>query len=259
MFEVYRFSQAEILTFILVLMRVSVFLVAWPVFGTNNVPTPVKILLSVLLTIILFPIVGHGKISPGDLEQFYVWLLVREAFLGVTLGYLGRLFFFAISICAQIVSDSIGLSSVHLLNPTTEERASAIEQFYTLLATLFFLGLNGHHLFLSGLVKSYEIVPVSLQALQMSALGGMGVLVQAITVTGVKLAAPVFISIFCMNVAMGIVGRAVPQINVLVTSMPVNILVGIFILVVSIPLLMTGMGELLNDAVSNIFGVLKSF
>ncbi|HEX4923131.1 MAG TPA: flagellar biosynthetic protein FliR [Bdellovibrionales bacterium] len=259
MFEIYKFNQAEILTFILVMLRISVFLVSWPVFSSGNVPAPVKVLLGLVLSIVMFPAIGHERLSAAELERFYIWLMMREAFIGLALGFLARFFFFAISICAQIASDSIGLSSVQLLNPTTNDRSSAIEEFYTILGTLFFLGLNGHHIFISGLAKSYEILPVSLNALNMAALGSAGALAQSVTVMGLKLSAPVLVSIFCMNLAMGIIGRAVPQINVLVTSMPINILVGFFVLIISIPLLLTGMGELLNQTIAGVFGVLKGF
>jgi flagellar biosynthesis protein FliR len=258
MIEVYKFSQSEILSFILVLLRISTFLVAWPVFGSSNVPAPVKILLGLILTVILFPIAGRDRLDAAALDQYYFWLMMREAFVGIAMGFLARFFFFAISICAQIVSDSIGLSSIQLLNPTTSDRSTAVEEFYTMLATLLFLGMNGHHLFISGLAKSYEMIPLSLKGLELAALGNMAALTQIVTIIGVKLAAPVFIAVFLMNIAMGIVGRAVPQINVFVTSMPVNILVGLFVLIISVPLLLTGMGDLLNDTLIGVFGILKS-
>jgi flagellar biosynthesis protein FliR len=259
MFEVYNFSQVEILTFILVMVRISVFLVAWPVFSSSNVPPPAKILLGLSLTMVMFPAAGRDRLDAASIEQFYFWLIMREAFVGLALGFLARFFFFAISISAQIASDSIGLSSIQLMNPTTHDQSTAIEEFYTLLATLFFLGLNGHHIFIAGLAKSYEIVPLSLKALELGGLSNMGAIAQSVMVMGVKLSAPVLVSIFCMNVAMGIIGRAVPQINVLVTSMPVNIMVGLFVLIISIPLMLTGMGELLNETITGVFGVLKSF
>ena len=258
MIEVYQFSQTEILTFILVLLRVSVFLVSWPVFGTSYIPGPAKILLGLILASLMFPVAGRDRLPIEDLEQFYIWLLVREVFIGLALGFLARFFFFAISIAAQIISDSIGLSAIQLLNPTTEDRGSAIEQFYAILATLFFLGLNGHHIFLSGLAKSYEFLPLTTRGLDLTGLIQVGELSQLVMVIGLKLAAPVFISIFCMNVAMGIIGRAVPQIHVLVTSMPVNILAGLAVMFASIPLLMTGMGDLLNDTIAAVFGIMKS-
>jgi flagellar biosynthesis protein FliR len=259
MFEVYRFSEVEILSFILVLMRISVFLVTWPVFGTASVPTSAKVLTSLIVTIVLFPIVGIHRLDAAAIERFYFWLLMREALIGITLGFLTRFFFFTISVCAQIVSDSIGLSSVQLFDPSIQDRSTVIEQFYTMLATLFFLGINGHHAFISGLVQSYEIVPLSLKALNLATYQNVGPLVQAVTVAGIKLSAPVFIAIFCMNIAMGIIGRAVPQINVLVTTIPVNILVGLFVMLISIPLLLASMSGLLNEAIVGVFGFLKSY
>src|SRR5205809_317008 len=104
MIEVYRFSEAEILTFFLVLLRLSVFLVSWPVFGTSHVPGYAKILLGLVLAMVMFPIVGTHRLSQEALDQFYIWLILREAMIGLSLGFLSRFFFFTISICAQVIS-----------------------------------------------------------------------------------------------------------------------------------------------------------
>lgn len=256
--NVFNFSNVEILAFSLVLLRVSSFVVAWPVFGTQSVPAPVKILLALTLSIVLLPVVSWAQIEADLMSNYLAWMAVREVCIGLTLGFLCRFFFFAVSIGGQVISLSMGLSNAQLLNPALGISGSAVEQFEVAIATLFFLGIQGHHLFLEGLAESFRVIPLSIEALNLSSFAHFGMMVQEVLIIGIKIAAPVMISIFFMNLAMGIVGRAVPQINVLVTSLPVNIGVGFLVLIISIPLFIGEMDILLNSMAERLFMFMKA-
>jgi len=188
-----------------------------------------------------------------------MWISLREAFIGLTIGYLSRIFFLALSISGQIMSISMGLSGVQLFNPTIGERATALDQFQILIGSLIFLAILGHHLFLEALMQSFTLVPISTSGLSFELFKSFGEYLDIITAIGLKLAAPVMVSIMIMNIMMGIIGRAVPQINVLVTSMPVNILVGFIVLIVSIPVIMGQMQGIVELSHVSIFKLLKSY
>src|SRR5690606_5611667 len=160
-----------------------------------------------------------------------IGLSVKEIFVGVSLGYLARMFFFAVSIAGQIMATSIGLASAQLYNPQMGSQTTSVEELKVILASMFYLGIQGHHLFISGLAESFNFPPLGRLARSFGGLEQMGVLVQQVMEIGVKISAPVLISILFVNIAMAVIGRAVPQINVLITSLPVNILVGLFILI----------------------------
>ena len=87
-------------------------------------------------------------------------LVIKEAFVGLCFGMLARMFFQSLAMAGQIISVSMGISSVQLFNPMMEESSGAFDQFLIIFGTLFFLAVNGHHIFIGGLVHTYNIVPI---------------------------------------------------------------------------------------------------
>ncbi len=259
MFPAFAFNEREILVFALVLIRIVSFVIAWPVFSVFSVPNHAKVLLSLLIAGLLFPIVEKGSLTIAMLSLEIAWLSIKEAFLGLCLGYVCRFFFFATTIGGNVISTSMGLASGQMFNPALGTTSSTFEQFFNILATLFFLAVNGHHLFLSGLVRSFELIPISTTGLDYHVFAESGLFIKEICIMGLQMAAPVMVAVFFMNVAMGIIGRAVPQINVLVTSLPVNVLTGMAVVLMMIPLLMVEMANYMDGLSSYLFRFLKAF
>ena len=258
MFEIYNFSLTEIYSFILVLIRISVFFFLFPFFSMTSVPAMLKILFSVLLTMVIFPTVGWQKLESSDIDSQLFWLAGREALVGFVMGGVVRMFFQVFEMAGQLISDAMGLGAAQILNPTSQVQSSVVEQFVYLLMVLFFFGMNGHHLFLIGLTESFQILPIDLRGLRIEILRDIGILMQGLATSAAKMAAPVVVAIFLVNVGMAIVGRAVPQINVLITSIPVTIYVGILIMAMSIPLYLSTGSGIINDSVAEMFKVLKA-
>lgn len=255
--NLYQFPEGQIIAFALVLLRIIAFFVAWPVFGTATVPVSVKILLSIAVAMMMYPTLHFQNAEVIKISEDIILFAAREVALGLTLGFMMRMFFFAISIAGEIISVSIGISSAQLFNPTMGGSSSAVEQFQLILATLFFLGINGHHLFLMGLSSSFELLPVTAVGLKYQAFSGLAVLVESTFLIGLKMAAPVMIAILLTNMTMGVLGRAVPQINVLVTSLPVTIMVGGAVMFISLPLLILEMNGLLDHMSAQLMQIMK--
>lgn len=255
---IYKFSEIEMLGFVLVLLRLGAFFFSWPIFGTESVPVPVKILLSITITMVVFPIVGWSKLSVGITDSQIIILAAKEVFIGLTLGFFCRLSFFALAMGGNIISVSMGLASAQLFNPSLGGEGNAVEQFKVMLGTLFFLFINGHHMFLTGIVKSFELIPLTRTNISVAGFGDMGVLMTEMSSIAIRIGAPVMISVLFINIAMGLAGRAVPQINVLVTSMPVNILVGMLAMVVSLPFFTVEVGQLLDLMTKHLFQLMKT-
>jgi flagellar biosynthesis protein FliR len=255
--NIYQFPEGQIIAFVLVLLRISAFFVAWPVFGTTLVPIPVKILLSICVSLMMFPVIHFQNLTHLQISEDLVVLAFREVALGLVMGFMMRMFFFAISVAGEITSTSIGLSSGQMFNPTLGTQSTAVEQFQLALATLFFLSLDGHHLFLSGLGQSFELLPVSTAGINFKGFAVMATSVQQVFLLGLKMCAPVLIAILLTNLSMGIIGRAVPQINVLVTSLPVTISVGIGVVFITVPLFIAEMTGLLDVMATEFFKMLR--
>jgi flagellar biosynthetic protein FliR len=252
-----QFPEGQIIAFALVFLRCIAFVIAWPVFGSNSVPVSVKVLLSLIFSMVLFPTVSFQNIDLIKIDDQLIFLSVRELFVGLSMGFLMRMFFFAITVAGEIISVSIGLGSAQLFNPALGSQGNVMEQFETLLATLFFLAINGHHIFISGMAQSFDFAPVASIAVKSAAFASISQWVQEVCLAGIKMSAPVLVAIFLANMSMGILGRAVPQINVLVTSMPVTLLLGLAVLIVTTPLFLNEMHGLLDLMAERFFQFMK--
>ena len=228
MASIYQLNDIEIMAFFLTLVRISAFVVSWPVFGGSGIPNSVKVLFSLIVTLVVFPVIDRSQVQLDIGSASLIVLILKETAIGLIFGYLSRMFFFALNVAGDIISTSMGLSQAQVFNPAMGARSTAIEQVLIMLASLLFLAINGHHLFLSGLIDTFRVLPMNNELISMSAFKNIGHLAQEIIAIGVQISMPVMLSILFVNVAMGIIGRAVPQINVLITSLPVNILVGFF-------------------------------
>lgn len=257
--NLYNFSEQEIVLFTLVLLRISAFVVTWPVLGSIQMAPQMKVLFALILTLLVFPL---QRWTPEQMEAAMnnMFLLsMKEVFIGLCTGYLAKFFFFGFQIAGEMVSTSMGLNSAQVFNPTVGGNSTAVENFYVTIASMFFLAVNGHHFLLSGVIDSLKWLPPATLTLHSQQFIGIAPMVQEICEIGLKMSAPVMISILVVNIIMGVIGKTVPQMNVLVTSFPVNIFVGLALLFVTMPLFVDQMSEFLTLSSDRVFQFLKAF
>lgn len=237
----FNFDQNEMLSFFAVLVRYSVLFSVIPFLGDRVVPMPVKILFSVAVTTVLFPpLVRTGMVVPA---QAQVWassamgiarVVGLEALFGVLMGYTAKLVFDAIAFGSNLVGTFMGFSAATMFDPHHESQSQVVAEFYLALAMLVFLALDGHHLMLRAALESYQWVSLG----QVDLGGTFGPRLLELTGTvlryGLQLAAPVGIAIFAVNVAFGVVSRAMPQVNILVLSFAVTAIVGFLVMLITI-------------------------
>jgi flagellar biosynthetic protein FliR len=232
--------------------------VVWPLYSVQSVPAITKVLLALLLALILFPIVGWQKLGAGWQSELLLGFIIKEVLTGLMLGYLTRLMFFTISSAGEMVSVSMGLSSAQLFNPALNHSSTSLEQFKTLLASLIFLSINGHHIFLQGLVTSFSALPihdVPFRGLNLQQIATIG---QGVLEAAIRLASPVVIAILMMNLALGIIGRAIPQINILSMGFGITIFAGFGALVISLPLFSAQVQHVLQQMSEYLFAAMKT-
>lgn len=253
----YQFPEGQIIAFALVFLRLIAFVIAWPVFGAAVVPVPLKVLLGLVFSMIVFPTISFQNVDMIAITDQIIFMAIRELLIGLFLGFLMRMFFFAVSVAGEIISVTMGLASAQLFNPAMGTSSNVVEQFQVLLATLFFLAMNGHHLFIAGIAQSFELVPIAVVGIKTAGFMEIAEMGQQILLLGLKMSAPILVSIFIVNVAMGILGKAVPQINVLVTSMPVTIMLGFGVLMITTPLFINEMSGLVDIMATNFIKAMK--
>lgn len=211
------------------LIRLTSCLAIMPIFGARTVPAPAKILLSLLFGFLLFPIWKLNYVVAPKLNDDLILLVAREVLLGVGMGFLARLMFTGVEMAGQMLGLAMGFNAAELVNPSYNESTSIMEQFQAVLATLLFLAISGHHLLIEALFRSFEIAPLgSLTANPLAFMPIVDVIQEAFVIA-VKLSGPMIAVMVFLNIALGVVGRAVPQINVFITSFPINIMGGFFV------------------------------
>ncbi|HEY8495580.1 MAG TPA: flagellar biosynthetic protein FliR [Limnochordales bacterium] len=239
------FQPEQLFHWLFVFMRAGALLLALPLFGGPGVPPHVKIGLGALTALLLSPAVEPGP-AVTDLGELLV-VLAQEVFVGLSMGFVVSLTFHALQVAGYLMDVPIGFGMVNVLDPHFGGQIPILGQFYQTLATLIFFTINGHHAVLRAFAASYELIPLGGAAWR----GGLAeVIVAAVGGTfslGVRIALPVIAATFLTDVALGIVSRAVPQINVFITGYPVKILVGMLTLLVAMPVYVAVLGAVFGD------------
>lgn len=217
----------EISLFLLVLTRVSGLLLSAPLVGDAEVPRLIKVSVAIALAVVLvqLPVIAHAT-APVALLPF-ILAIVGQLLVGVALGFVARAVFFAVQTAGQIVSLQIGLSNAAVFNPLSRQPDAVTVQLYTVIAALVFLAVEGDTWLVASLARSFDLAPLSGAAFSPALLKEAINAAIAVTQIGVQIALPIAASLFGANVVLGVLSRSLPQLNVFVLSMPLDLLLGL--------------------------------
>jgi len=255
-----QLTEMQILAFALILLRMSAFTVSGAIFNSTSVSAPLKILMSVVFAVVVFnPIATNETLVRLKESQADLLLLAgREVLIGVCLGFVTRLFFFAIAMAGEIVAIAMGLGQAQMFNPMMGSMGNAMEQFYGVIGTLVFLTFNGHHFMIQGVVESFNSAPLAVLSFETGTLIEMVYKVQEFFVIGIKISAPLLISMTIVQFGIALLSRVVPQINVLVTTASLTVVLGFVIMFISLPLLVMQMAGMMTFSMEEFFKFIKA-
>ncbi len=221
--------------FLLVFIRVFAIIYSFPFLGGKNVPWQAKSGLAGVLSIIFLSLI------PAQRIPLNVWIIgigvIKEFLIGFTLGFIIRLVFDGIQLGGQFIGYQMGFAIVNVIDPYSSNQVSIIAQFKTLLAILIFLTINGHYILIAAIKKSFLLVPILGWSLKGPLTSQILRLTGNIFAIGLKIAAPVLVTLIFTHIALALVARTMPQINVFIVGFPLEIGVGFFILGASMPFL----------------------
>lgn len=223
-------SLRDVMVFALVLSRVAGIFSALPVFGGQGVPTQIKVVAVFMITLVCFPALAiSSPAMPSDVFALAL-LLLREMAIGLLLGFVTQVIFSAVEFSGQIIGMQMGFTISQIMDPTRGTQTQVMSVVQTLLASLLFFSLNIHHMFLSTIVDSFRVIPLGALILNAEIINFIIKLTADVLIIGVRLAAPVMVSLLLTSVALGIMARAFPQMNIFMISMPLNIGIGFMVL-----------------------------
>ena len=257
---------------LMVLFRLSgIFLLA-PIFGSTAIPRIVKVMLVLGLSLCVYPmLVGKGVTSTGILGsvaggQVSIWSLASavavELLMGYVVGYCASLPLIGMQLSGQIIDQQMGVSAGGVFNPELDAEAGVVGQLLFMSGLAVFLMVGGHHAVMLTLVGSFELVPVGRFAAPGSAVEighTLDLVLGLLTVIfemAIRIAAPMLCILFLLRIAMGFIGRTVPQMNILSVGFIFYIIVGLIVLVVGVG---TGLGVFRVTMIETLRAVLRLF
>lgn len=230
-------------------LRVGGFVLTAPVLSSSAVPAPVKIALSIGLAFILAPL---APVPPG-LSIFSgagAAAAVQEILIGISIGMVVELAFEALTFAGQSVSMSMGLGFATLVDPLHGANTPVLGQLFMILGTLVYLGVNGHLALVGALANSFHTLPVGGADVGSHLFWSMSLWGARIFETGLLIALPAVVALVIVNLALGVVTRAAPQLNLFGIGFTITLMCGFLVLIVGLDGIMAGIASLLDGALS---------
>lgn len=234
-----------IAAFLWPLARMLGLIASAPLFGNAGVPVSVKVILGTMLALVIAPAIPEMP-AANPTSMAGLLILAQEMLIGLAMGFAMRIVFAAIEMAGEAASLTMGLGFATFFDPLTQGRSGAISQFLALMATMAFLSVNGHLVLIEVLAESFYTMPVS--ATPLSTNGPLELVRWGgeIFRAGLQLSLPLIAALLMTNIALGILTRAAPQLNLFGIGFPISLGVGFLVLSLTLPYLSGPIQSLFN-------------
>jgi flagellar biosynthetic protein FliR len=223
-------SLAELMTGPLVVgARVTGLMIFAPFFGNGAIPVRVKAVLTIGITAVLYPAYS-AQVGFITLMQ-WPGVVVRELMLGLAIGLAANFVFEAAQMAGQILGVQMGYSLVNILDPQTQVETTVVSMFHQTVAFLLFLELNVHHWILRGIAKSFAYLSPGAVHLNRSLTAELLHGIAGVLGTGLQIAAPVLAATLVADVIMGFLGKASPQMPLMLLGPAMKSMLGVGLLI----------------------------
>lgn len=251
-------GELQVIGGLLILVRVLAMLATSPIFGHIHVPPQVKISLALMVTLVLVPTITPVDPHVGSNLLLLGMAVVKEAAVGIIIGFIATLVFLAIQLAGEAADIQVGFGMASIADPLLGTQTSLIGQFQYMMATLLFLSVNGHHLLITALVKSFDIVPLGDFAFHGILTGRAVDILSNLFLIGLRIGGPIMLAVFLADLGLGLLGRTVPQMNLLMVGFPVKIFVGLATLLLFVPYFLTMCQNLFATMYGDILTIIRA-
>jgi flagellar biosynthetic protein FliR len=231
------------------LLRIGGFVMTAPIASETMVPARVKIVLTLTLALLLAPLAP----VPAQLAIFSgagVWAAVQELLIGIAIGMVVQLAFDALTLAGQTISMTMGLGFATLIDPQRGANTAVLGQLFIIFAALTYLAINGHLVLLGALAKSFQTLPIGAAVIDRGFFWTVAAWGARVFESGLLIALPAVAALVIVNLALGVVTRAAPQLNLFGVGFPITMLAGYFVLLAGMDGVMAGISSLIGSALA---------
>lgn len=237
MFDFVNYSSEQIIVLLLVIIRTTGLFLMVPVFSDKSLPKLIKLGLAIVLSLLMVSIIPSVDHLPQVNSTWQlIGLGVNELLIGLIIGMVFRFLFTGILLAGSIAGYQMGLMFANMFDKDQNSQVSVISRFWYVIAILFFLAINGHHMIINSLAESFMVIPLG----NLNAAGSGGEMLIKysgyIFIIAVKIVSPIMITLFLIDISLGTIAKMMPTMNVFFVGMPVKISVGVFMMALSLPL-----------------------
>lgn len=232
----------------LVLCRLVGFFVFAPVIATSVVPRQIRAALIFVFALVATNLVNTTALPTDPL--LLAGLMIKEMLVGLALSFSVGIVFYGAQIGGSLLDNMTGFALATVIDPNFKQQVTVLSQFYYLFAVLFFITLGGLEMMIGGIIRSFQIVPLT-GGLHMDILSSQVVnAVVQMMVVGVQIAAPVIVAAVITNVTLGFLVRAFPQANIFAVGLPVQIAVGLIAILATLPAFLYFFSDRMNETLN---------
>lgn len=227
-------SAAQVYAAGLIFARIGPMIMLIPAIGENPVPQRIRLAFALLMTLTLFPIVGANMPAVPESVGAMGGQIVKESLIGLMIGSILRMFVASLAVTGEIISNQTTLSFAQTANPAQAQPSTSVGTFLGMVGIVLIMTTDLHHLFISAMVRSYTLFPLT-KPLAVADAGQLAMqTVSRSFALGLQLSAPVIVFALVFHLATGLVGRVMPQFQVFFVASPLMIIFGLSILALSL-------------------------
>lgn len=254
--NLFGLSYAQFETFVFVLVRVSVILFMLPLFSSAQVNPMIRFGLGLAVTFVVWHIVPTTPLVNGLGPMTAA--IISQAFIGFVFGFIAFLAFVGIEFAGEVMDLQVGFSIVNVINPLTSQNVSILGEFQLALGSLIYLVANAHHFLFQGLAGSFNLLPLPYVAITPLLRDDfVGFFVQSFLMV-FQIAGPIGIALFLTNVGLALMARVAPQLNVFAVGFPLQIMIGLTMMIISLPLLEVVLPQVFEQTPRELDAVLRA-
>lgn len=227
-------SAAQVYAAGLIFARIGPMVMLIPAIGENPVPQRIRLAFALLMTLTLYPIVGAQLPGVPESAGAMGGQVIKESLIGFMIGAILRMFVGSLAVTGEIISNQTTLSFSQTANPAQAQPSTSVGTFLGMVGIVLIMTTDLHHLFISAMVRSYTLFPLT-KPLAVADAGQLAMqTVSRSFALGLQLAAPVIVFALVFHLATGLVGRVMPQFQVFFVASPLMIIFGLSILALSL-------------------------
>ena len=238
-----------VLTFVLVFFRLAGMMLFAPLFGSARIPRRVKVMLVSVLTLGIASGVGQRVTLPPTTWQLAAAIGGEMAF-GLAMGMALSLIFVAAQWAGELIGQQMGLNLSEVFDPQFGGSGSVLGELYFMLTLVVFLSIDGHHAMLRGVRESFDALPLLSVGVDRGVFDTVTGLLGGATVLAIRLAAPMLVTMLIVDLVLGLIGKTMPQMNVMSAGLTLRAVVGMVIVIVGLSMTSSVLRDAVLDAMA---------